>query len=373
MPIEGKGARGLPPQAMNNVSIWETPFEGRPRNEPAVFFPILGTYSDSPARFHRASQSGNLINPVLLSVPELEGRYVHMLNLPGEYAGNAFAKAVRDRRGLVAVLAAHLAICMLLTLFWDAFRYPLMIMIAFLAVSLIYMTADYLTTFQSRDFLQERARYYAWLFVSCRVYLISISLFFLASGAVQFSSDDQFLEKFGLLYDLPEGEWWRALTGSLIHSGAVHWMTNFTIALVIAACCGPTQKYFFPLVFVLGGLLSFFLSLLYVDNFVTDPPYGLVGTSGGLAAVMACQLALCIRDRDWYPKRFYLAIGYFLLMTFIVGGIFVEKTSLVCHVFGVLVGLLMALVVPNYLKAPGGGKHHPAPGTPAASLTTDGN
>lgn len=331
------------------TTVWEEEVRLRTVSTPTVYYPIIGKFSQSKKRFDKALRTGNLLEPSLVSLAELNGRFVHALNLPDEHSLKTFQIAKRDRLRIVKMLSLCFTVTLLLAVFVDP-AYPGLVLSAIMATTLAYFFFDYWSVFRHRERLQERAKFYGWLFLHCRFYLIGTTVFFVLSGVIQFFGGPDFLDRFGLIFDLPDGEYWRLVTGSLIHSGIPHWIGNFSVAIGVAGCCGPLQKKFFLPIFLLGGIISFFLSLMYENFIQPDIVDGLVGTSGGMAAVLGCQLVLCIRDKSSYPQDFYLAIGYFLMIGFIVAAIFIENTSLPCHVFGLLAGAVMSLFVPNYME-----------------------
>ena len=154
-----------------------------------------------------------------------------------------------------------------------------------------------------------------------------------------------------MMFELPSDEGWRIVTGSLIHSRVAHWLSNFVMSIAIAAACGPVLRYYFLPIFFVGGVASFALTLAWNGYFPSQND-GLVGTSGGMAALLGSHLILCVKNLQSFPKQFFLTILYFVLISLIVGAIFLSSTSLACHAFGLIAGALIGLLVPNYLALP---------------------
>ena len=132
-----------------------------------------------------------------------------------------------------------------------------------------------------RSRLEQRARYYGWLFVSSRGYVAVYAALMAASGVLQFLlGGDQFLQRYALLYQAPDAEWWRIITGSLIHAGPAHWLANLAMGIGIAALSGPSlQRYFLP-VFLVSGWFAFGAELVQQACMPQQNYDALVGTSG---------------------------------------------------------------------------------------------
>jgi len=298
-------------------------------------------------------RKGNILNPVLAEIPEQSGRFVHPILLPEEFSIAVYEKAVRDRILILKICAFYATLTTAGGAFFPDFLQAAVVMASMCLIVGGYCFVDYRTIFVRKERLAERCAYYGWLFLKCRSYLAAVIIIYLASGAWQFlAGGELFLDRWGLIYDLPDGEWWRVMTGSIIHSGPLHWLSNFAVAIGIAAACGPVLKKYFPVVFFLGGFASFLLCLAWNGLHPSDHD-GLVGTSGGLAALLGAQLFLCFRFKHSYPRQYYLTILYFVMISMIVAAIFLSSVSLPCHIFGLLAGAALAYGVPDYLNSGG--------------------
>lgn len=335
------------------MKSWDIKFNREVSGElvPHLYYPVTGYLTKSETLFRKTIEKGNLLNPVLVSLPENIGVFMHPLELPAEFASVLYKKALRDRIFILRMAIGYCLFFGLGGLFFVEVRPPAFGVSATLAVASIYLYLDYRSVFLSLELLRERCRYYGWIFLNCRAPIIAITCIFLVSGTTQFVfGDDKFLNDYALAYELPEGEYWRLLTGSLIHSGIAHWLTNFSMGVAIAAICGPVlRKYFIPIL-VLGGVISFYLTFVWNGYHLSSEHDGLVGTSGGLAALLGSHLMLCAKYKSSYPRHFGLTVLYFVLISLIAGAIFLERTSLACHIFGLFAGGLIALLVPNYLE-----------------------
>ena len=335
------------------MRIWERKFHlsGHMAGARSAYYPIFGLLRSDSGLVHKIIQHGNLLNPVLVETAEEGGVFVHPLLLEGGEGDAVYRKALRDRRNLLGMLlVCTLAACLSLFVIEEP-KQIVFTLLAVLATAILYASADYRQVFKYRERLAERCMYYGWLFTSSRLYIFGLLSLFLVNGLFQFGlSDDGFLERFGMIYHTALIEPWRIVTGSLIHSGFAHWLTNLIIGVVIVSFCGPSQRHFAFPVFLLGGIISFSMTLAWVLYVVPSQADGLVGSSGGLSALLGSQLVLMTRHHRSYPDRFVWTVFYFVAVTMIAGGGFVDTVSLTCHVFGLLAGAMMGLVVPDYLS-----------------------
>ncbi len=248
------------------------------------------------------------------------------------------------------VLGFYSVVCVLLGLAYPDHWKATLTFLTIICVILLYCLIDEKIAFGSRDAFAERGRYYCWLSQNCRLYLVAVAVIYIFTGVVQFGlGGNQFIENYALAYSAI-GEPWRIVTGSLIHGSVAHWLTNFTMALMIACFAGPVLRGYFLTAFFCGGVLAFGLDWITYEFLKLQQADGLVGTSGGMAALVGAQVVLSLRFRASYPRYFFVTMIYFAVVTFVAASVFITKSSLTCHVFGLLAGAMMGLVVPDYLS-----------------------
>lgn len=334
------------------MRVWESEIRRTLIGEsPHLFYTIPNYLSSGEARLEKVINRGNILNPVLVETAETPGVFFHPVNLPGEYGLRAYRKALRDRLLVIKMVAFYTAVFVLIALAFDSISKTALVMSGFGLVVTLYAYVDYREVFLTRELLAERCCYYGWLFLACRPYLALFLLFYLSSGILQFLlAGENFLDRYGMSFEQSETEWWRILTGSLIHSGVAHWLSNLSLSIVIAAACGPVLRAYVLPIFLLGGMVSFYLVLFFNGIYPSEEHVGLVGTSGGLAALLGAQLVLIFRYRKSYPFRYGLTILYFVLISLILGSLFMNSSSLGCHIFGLAAGVFLGFFVPDYLK-----------------------
>lgn len=319
---------------------------------PLVFYPFINRKRSGTAVFQRALSRPNLLQPTLVATEDTSARLVHPLCLPE--STRQCEKVRRDRRSVIFVTVAYFAACLVALFLLPEYRQLIARMMAFLAVIGAYCSLDYWLTFRSNDDLKDRANYYAWLFIKSPRYVYGFLIFYLLSGVLQWQDTETFLARYALLFDLPSNEPWRFMTGSLIHASLAHWLTNLVMCLGVVALCAPSLGLMTMPVFVGGGTLSFLATYVFESHFSVSSADGLVGTSGGIAALLGCMIGLTLRYPASYPKRLGFTVMYFLLVNSILGAIFQANTSLACHLAGAGVGAFVALFLPDRLAAGGG-------------------
>ncbi len=334
------------------MRVWDKVHKGTPSYdaEPKVWSAITGSFRSGEAALDRSITAGNLLNPVLVELPISPGSFYHLADLPSEPLQQAFFKRTLRNRQLVLWIAVVYALCsVVIYSLLPALQAPALFLGVGCAFVACYLLIDRNITFRNIESFAERGRYYGWLFVNGRPYVRTSIVFFLTVGFVQFIlGGPDFLKNWGLLYQLAGAEPWRIMTGSMIHSSVAHWLTNASIGVGIAALAGPSLKHFFAPVFLIGGIFAF-LTTYFWQSYMPGSTDGLVGTSGGLAALIGGLTAMAIRFRNSYPKHFYFTLGFLFLISFLLGAAFFINTSVVCHLSGALTGACIALALPDYL------------------------
>ena len=322
------------------------------QEEPRVHYPILGYYKTGTQALEQLLQNGNPLSPVLVEIPENPGILTHPINLPPTFAGVFFTNAVKNRKRMIVIAACYTTVAILLGLIWKSFAELTVVPTILTATMFVYLSLDYYSVFRGHEDLAERCTYYGWIFSRCRPYLITAIVFFIASGITQFIiGGDDYLDQFGMYFDLADNEYYRMLTGPLVHSQAAHYLTNFSFAIAVSAICGPSLKMSFAPLFLMGGTASFGMTLL-IEPYLDYPgSLGLVGTSGGIAALLGGLLVLIVKNPASYPKGLFYTIIFFFTLGLVISAFFVSIISLSCHLFGAAAGLIWGLFLPDYLSA----------------------
>ena len=143
------------------------------------------------------------------------------------------------------------------------------------------------------------------------------------------------------------GEWWRLLSGSLLHSGWLHLIPNLAFLTYVGwnveSVLGSSGM---ALLLVAAGIGSMALSSVAGDA-------ATVGASGMTFAVFGAATALGWRYGAWLPRRFRVRYGWPMVpfvVYFLVIGMMWPTVDNFCHVGGLLVGGGLGLALPSALE-----------------------
>ena len=321
------------------------------QEEPRIHYPILGYHKAGAQALERVLENGNPLSPVLTEIPENPGILVHPINLPPAFSDVFFINAVKNRKRMIAIPAFYTTVIILLGFIWETIADFMLVPAILAGAMFIYLALDYYSAFLEHEDLAERCTYYGWIFSCCRPYLIITVVFFLASGITQFIiGGDDFLDQFGMYFDLPDNEYYRIFSGTLVHSQAAHYLANFSYAIAVSAICGPSLRMSFVPLFLIGGTASFGMTLLIEPYLDYPDSLGLVGTSGGIAALLGGLIVLILKNPASYPKGLFYTIGFFFLLGFGLTTFFTSIISLSCHLFGAAAGLIWGSFLPDHLS-----------------------
>ena len=143
------------------------------------------------------------------------------------------------------------------------------------------------------------------------------------------------------------GEWWRLVTGSLLHSGWLHLIFNLLflvhVGRSVEALVGPGG---IALLVAIAGPGS-----MGASSWATDVPT--VGASGITFAFFGAAVALGWRYSDWLPRSVRAKYGWPIVPFvgfFLVFGMIWPGIDNFCHFGGLLLGGLLALTLPSPLE-----------------------
>jgi membrane associated rhomboid family serine protease len=223
-------------------------------------------------------------------------------------------------------------------------------------VCLLYLSArDYLDAvrfseagIQARAF---RARFLAWVLHEPVPWLwglgASLAIIFSLQRLADIGSTDLFPPSARALgFSKPltfAGEWWRMLTGPLLHHHFPHLAGNLVVLFIMCRFLEPlAARWTVPLVAVTSALAGSATSLVILPTSLS------VGFSGALSGIIAFLLLLLIRRRQQLPGRFLPLFALGLLAAAISDWSNSSKVDYAGHAGGFVAGLLLAFcLVPN--------------------------
>jgi membrane associated rhomboid family serine protease len=138
-----------------------------------------------------------------------------------------------------------------------------------------------------------------------------------------------------------EGEYWRLLTGAMLHGGMLHLGLNvlaiWSLGPLVEAHAG---RPILPAVFVASAFIGSLTSVWLVP----DAPS--VGASGGILGLVGYLFVLGYRRRRALPQGFVGRIGLGILATGVFGIVGYALVDNAMHLGGLLAGMLLAVVLP---------------------------
>lgn len=195
------------------------------------------------------------------------------------------------------------------------------------------------------DHAQTEIRYQYWLGTqSQRTSVALFALLMIVISLEHFASLKVAVETAGLAKDkVRSGEYWRLLTGTLLHANMIHFFMNGMFLLNVGQVLEALfHRWIVPLVFLISALAGSICSLLFLD--ATS-----VGASGGLMGLLGFLGVSSYRNRNDIPMNYSgMAIKNTLLIGAIgvVGYEFIDNAA---HGGGLLAGALLGIFVdPTY-------------------------
>jgi membrane associated rhomboid family serine protease len=307
-----------------------------------AYYPLLGFGLDGKKRIQKHIQTTNILAPILISTPESQMKFLPPILVgDGEECGK---KIMLDKKKIMYIVLAYLFL-MTAVLFAAADPHTASIWFTLNLVMLAYSRYDQTVLSISISNIRVRAQFYAWMYCYGAKYIYVAIAFMLVIGVMQLigiellGSNERYLEQYALSYGAVEkdGEWWRMLTGPFLHTRVAHWMSNLFMGTAIYLLAGILLGYRSIFVFFSSAVFSFFAVYLS-KSFLDLDSDGLVGVSGGMAGLIGCFLAINIRNRELFPKQFYVSTMFFVTITLLLVAFLTSITSFVCHISGLLFG-----------------------------------
>ena len=135
------------------------------------------------------------------------------------------------------------------------------------------------------------------------------------------------------------GDWWRAFTGTLVHSGVLHvGMNSYALYSFGRLTELLSNRAHLPIVFVLAALGGDLLSLVFNPDSIS------VGASGGIVGLLSYLAVYTFKRRQFISREFrrslLVNIAFILVFGLVLFGI-VDNYG---HIGGLLVGAIYGLI-----------------------------
>ncbi len=172
----------------------------------------------------------------------------------------------------------------------------------------------------------------------CIALIVVFALEFRSRGAgsgIQNSVAAAGLVKFKVI----QGEWWRLLTGPLLHVNVQHIYYNiFALFLFGGIIERLASRPILPLVVLLSALSGSVASLLFLPHTTT------VGISGAVMGVMGFYLAYQLTRSPRLPPKAFAWVGLNIGINLLFGAIAHVAIDNAAHVGGLLMGVALGLI-----------------------------
>jgi len=188
--------------------------------------------------------------------------------------------------------------------------------------------------------IQAEYRFQYWLGkysqgTSLALFVLLMLLFFLAAMDRKTSIDVAGLVK----EKVRAGEYWRLLTGALLHVNPLHFFMNGMFLINVGAVLEPlVHRWIIPLVFLIAALAGSVCSVLMFDK-------ASIGASGGLMGLLGFLGVISYRLRDRIPVNYaWMAVKNSMLIG-AIGILGYEYIDNAAHCGGLLTGAILGLFV----------------------------
>ena len=160
-------------------------------------------------------------------------------------------------------------------------------------------------------------------------------------------SDGEFMFRMGANYApaiLREHQYWRLLTAMFMHFGVAHLLSNMLYLVLVGYRLERAQGHVrFFLLYMLGGLIASFVSVLYYQ-FTKDPAI-CAGASGAVYGLIGAMLVLMIRNRNRNAIRSGIPRVAFIILFIVWSSTASEGVDAAAHIGGLVAGALLSLAL----------------------------
>ena len=139
------------------------------------------------------------------------------------------------------------------------------------------------------------------------------------------------------------GEWWRLLTGTLVHASIMHFLFNIAALFVLGKMLEVTfHRAYVPIVFVLTALSGSLWSLVLLPNTTS------VGASGGIMGLLGFVLMLGWTQRESFPRAIRRSLLISVVYIIVAGLLAYQAIDNPAHVGGLIAGVILGMVLTRH-------------------------
>lgn len=284
-------------------------------------------------------------DPILVSAPDASG-FVPAICLP-ELSRKLHRGMLLQHKAIMLILAVSIAFIGMLLLFGAGNVVKLRQLLLASAVCFAFFSSDYFLTLRSLKSTQERSMFVTYIYHRPKHVLFPLIALMLACGGIQIflqadaSGLEPLLYEYGLVFSrASDGEYWRFISGPMLHSGWAHWVGNFIALFIAGAVASAIGRrtlvfHFFAYVIVSALAVSALPDSVRPDAFL--------GLSGGIFGLFGWIGGVSLRTPEDFPERFALFAISFSILSVILSILLSANSSNTAHLVGLGTGLVVGL------------------------------
>lgn len=306
--------------------------------------PFTWEYTQKKNRVEKAVSGWHVFDPLIVATPE-SSKFLPPIFVP-EFAETLHANILAKHKfALVSFVLIFLVFFAALYLMHSPLVYRLAPLIPFVSFHLYF---DTYCVHRSKELIQERSLFVHWVFTQKNIFLKFFIAAMVIAGLLQcfyqwkFGTVDELVIKYGMHFaSVNPGEWWRAIVGPFIHASPLHWLGNFLFGIIAIGLAGAMGKKS-----LIGNFLVFSTFSVLAVQFLrlgvhTD---AIVGISGGIFGVFGWVIGFSVREREKFPRFFWVTMLSFSVMTVVMSTLMSANGSQTAHVAGLLLGVTFGLI-----------------------------
>jgi len=179
-----------------------------------------------------------------------------------------------------------------------------------------------------RVWVASRPLQFTWLLLGVLAALGLLELFEGIQGPIKAAGLDKAAVR--------HGEWWRLLTGPLLHGGVLHFVFNATALVGLSRLIEVlTTRYHLALTFVVSMITGSVFSMLWMPGKMS------VGASGGLLGLIGFLFVLGFRRKRHLPPGFAINMAINIALVAVMGIFAYKIVDNAAHLGGLAGGLLL--------------------------------
>lgn len=157
---------------------------------------------------------------------------------------------------------------------------------------------------------------------------------------------DQIISGAGVIFNqISNGEYWRLLTGPLIHGSFMHWAANLTTGTLIIILTNNSLGTYWWIPIIMGNTIVSTVSYIALPQYST----GFIGISGGLLFTIGYFLGLNLTkpkstQHQHLPKGLILQMSSMGAIMIALSSTLTDNSANLPHLLGFCMGILFGLI-----------------------------